>query len=179
MKAIAWLMLAAATPAHADDALEAHAKAEATQSWLELDPTLPTTLEGVAGVQHQITRDAIAIDRKTTLHLELDQWSNEDGALPALDVRGQGWHATARITRDLGFATLTLRAALSDVDTQFGRGRYHELGGSLIRTVKRKGGKKAWYGVTASRTRWQGPKDEIPAGQADGTQVLFVLGWTF
>ncbi len=170
-------VLLASVDATADDALQARARAEAEKTWLELDLTdRPPSLQGLGG-QHQIERDVIAIDRHTTLLLELDQWANEDGALPAIDLRGQGFTASARLVRNLGFATLTLRGAYADIATPLGNGRYDELGISLMKTIRRKGGKRTWFGVSLDRRRWQG--DSPPAGERDVTQLLFVLGWNF
>lgn len=169
--------LAASSRAYADTALEARARAEAEKTWLELDlTTRPPALEGLAG-EHQLTRDAIAVDRRTTLLLELDQWSNTDGTLPSLDLRGQGFTATARLVRNLGFATLVLRGTYADVDTPVGTARYDEFGISLLRTVERRGGKRVWFGVTADRRHWR--TDTPPAGEKDVVQLLFVLGWNF
>ena len=163
--------------ASADTALEARARAEADKTWLELDlTTRPPVLEGL-GARHQLTRDTIALGRHTTLLLELDQWSNEDGALPSLDLRGQGFTSSVRLVRNLGFATLTLHGAYADVDTPAGRGRYDELGISLLRTHDRGAGKRVWYGVTLGRRTWHG--DEPPAGEKNVQQLLFVLGWNF
>ena len=163
--------------ASADTALEARAHAEAEKTWLELDlTTRPPSLEGL-GAQHQLTRDTIAIGRHTMVLLELDQWSNEDGALPSLDLRGQGFTSSVRLVRNLGFATLTLRGAYADVDTPVGRGRYDEFGISLLRTHARGNGKRVWYGVTLDRRNWHG--DRPPAGENNVQQLLLVLGWNF
>lgn len=170
-------LLLLSSRALADTALEARAAAEAEKTWLELDlTTRPPALEGL-GATHAITRDSIRIDRRTTLLLELDQWANEDGVLPATDFRGQGFTASARLVRNLGFATLVLRGAYADVATPIGNARYDELGISLLRTIERKAGKRVWFGVSADRRKWH--TEEPPAGEKNVQQLLFVLGWNF
>jgi hypothetical protein len=176
------VLLATSTPAFADDALHARVEAEAEKTWLDLDPVFAPQLEGLTVGEREVTERRYRIDRETVLRLELDQWSNQgDRALPTFDVRGQGWHAGARLTRDLGFAIMTLGASLGDVDTQFGFGRYYDVGVSLIRTTKLSKGRRAWYGITAGRRKWLLDDDQVkpPAGEANALQVMLVLGFTF
>ncbi len=171
------LVIACTANAHADTALEARANAEAERTYLDIDPVFAPQLEGLAG-QHQIERKTYALDRKTLLTIELDQWANQDGVLPDMDVRGQGWKAGVRLTRDFGWVTVTLHGSISDVDTQFGFGRYRDLGVSVMHVVQRKAGKKLWFGLSFGQRKWLG-EAAPPAGEADGKQAMLVLGWTF
>ncbi|MBA2544358.1 MAG: hypothetical protein H0V17_32245 [Deltaproteobacteria bacterium] len=167
--------------AFADDALHARVEAEAEKTWLDIDPVFAPQLEGLTVGEREVVEKRYKLDRKTVLRLELDQWTNQgDRALPALDVRAQGWHASVRISRDLGFATLSLGASLADIDSQFGFGRYYEIGASLLRTVELSNGRKAWYGLTAGRRKWLVDDDQQPpAGEANAMQLMFVFGFTF
>jgi hypothetical protein len=171
-----WLLLAA-SPAHADNALQARVEAEAAKSWLELDPVFEPRAAGLLVTNRRETRETIALDARTALTLVLDEWANKEGAVGYRDVRGQGWQASARLTRDLGWAQLSFTAALGDVDTAYTRGRYIDVGVSLLRTFRLSRKRTGWVGVTAGRRVWQGERP--PLGEANGIQIMAVLGFTF
>ncbi len=163
------------------DALDERVEAEAEKTWLDIDPVFAPQLEGLAVGEREVIEKRYRLDRKTVLRLELDQWTNQgDRAMPTFDVRGQGWHAGARLSRNLGFATLSVGASLSDIDTQFGFGRYYDIGGSLIRTVPLSNGRTLWYGITGGRRKWLVDDDQQPpAGEANAIQLMLVFGFTF
>lgn len=194
MKLLLGVSLVIASPAHAEDALHARARAEAGKTWLEVDrfthPVFAPQLEGLVG-EHRLTRADYQLDRATSLRLELDEHDNTGGITADKDVRSQGWKASARLVRDFGFATVTLSAELGDVDTQLGRGRYRDLGVSVMRilhrtglsrsSIKRAGGKKAWFGLSFGQRKWLLDEDQVkpPGAERDGWQALFVVGWNF
>jgi hypothetical protein len=179
---VAVLLVLLVSPAHADhDALHARVEAETGKTWLEIDPVFAPQVEGLAVTERVVIRDTTRIDSKSFLVLELDQWSTMDSALPSVDARAQGWKASVVLTRQIGGLTFAVRGVLGDVDAQFaGRGRYYDVGASVMKVIKRKHGKKAWFGLSFGRRRWLGKDDAPPPGaEQDGEQLMLVVGWTF
>jgi hypothetical protein len=173
------VVLLLASSAHADNALQARVEAEASKSWLELDPVIEPRARagGLLVTNRRETRDTIALDARTALTLVLDEWANKEGAVGYRDVRGQGWQASARLMRDLGWARFTITAAIGDVDTRYTRGRYTDVGASLLHVFRLSRKRTGWAGLTVGRRTWQG--GEPPPGEANGMQVMAVIGFTF
>jgi hypothetical protein len=185
MRLGALVLLGVASPAHAEsdenNALQARVRAEASRSYLELDPVVTPRFAGLLETDHRITRDTISIDARTVITVMLDEWANKEGAIGYRDVRGQGWQATARFTRAFGPLRFDLSAGLGDVDSWYGRGRYRDVGASLLYTSRISRWVNTWFGITAGQRRWLGGGDEHgpPAGERNGTQVMLVFGFTF
>jgi hypothetical protein len=104
-------------------------------------------------------------------------WENVDGALPAVDVPGQGWRGALQLDHDIGFAHIRGGVALVDVEGPFGRGRYLDAGIELRRTFKLSRWTKLWISLGFGIRNWRG--DLPPAGEADAGAIMFGIGGTF
>jgi hypothetical protein len=157
---------------------------------LELDPALGTQLEGLGAVEDS-ERTAIRLDPRTLLTVEGSWWSNDDNdrdGRPALDVAGRGWRAGARLSRDLGFATLEVNGLISQTELEhltmvepgkvvaFDSVPYVDIGVALTRRFRLSRWMQAWISLGINHRIWL---RESPTGEAGGTTVGLSIGTTF
>ena len=146
---------------------------------LHIDPTLVPRLEGLGAVE-QTRETVLPIGAKARAVFEGAWWENDDRDLrhPLIDVPGRGWRTSLRLQRELGPLTLVLGAALADVDSRYGSGRYYDVGIGIGRTFKLSRWMTAWIMLTAGRRHWL--TDRPIAGEPiDDTTVMLTFGTTF
>ena len=140
------------------------------------DPLLLPPLRDAHTTLDERGRWRLRLGPLTTAALEGEWWQNEDGALPAVGVRGRGWSAAARLTQDLGFARLELVLEEADVETQLGAGRYVDAALTLRRSFRISRWSSFWISLGLGGRRWLSAPVR---GEPNGGAFMLRVGGTF
>ena len=144
----------------------------------DLELVLWPQARGLGGVE-QGEPWAIELGDDTRIDLTGLWWANADDTQPGqvvLDSEARGWTAGAQLTRDLGFAHLTLHGSAGQVDNELGRGRYAEAGVSLRKTFRLSRTMTGWISLGIGHRAWSKHSN---LNEPDVTEVMLSIGTTW
>lgn len=181
------MLLAAFSPAHADDEPTArdsasdvvapavtllHRAREATDvPLLHLDDMFGAITDTPAAVVHDT--HVLALGRRVRLSSDAAWWT---ATLPGFEGASRGWRSTHELSSDLGGFRVALSAGAGHVDNRLERGTSRFVGVSATRTFRLSRWMLAWISLGAGVQQWSGLP---PLGESNGASVKLTIGTTF